>query len=636
MSEQSSGGAYLSPIVQRHLTMTKEVTQRLSIWLGALSSHWALIVFVLCSFMASAAVYQIVVQLERQRANASLEVAAQKLISQLNLTLLQYEHTLTGAVGLFKASEQVNEEEWQQYFSEMVDDSRQSPLISVGYAEQDLMTEETQKRTQAKIQFIEPRNSENRYKKGRNLMRDDAARIAMLMARDEGLAKASKYDFVDSDIKASHLLVYFPIYQNGAEDTTLSEKQSAFLGWIFAEVDMTRLLLNNRSPLFSVYLSHEDDSDRQTASASAWKIQSELAFIDQSWQVLVVSKSGQHRHMSEMRLSVYLVFGLCLFNLMLVAALYALYRTRRELRFKSSVSESDWSKKEQVYLEQINNAEATIERETAYMESVPDAIVVANDEGLIVRANSAAHSLFEYEQGALLGIKVEELMPESIRLKHRAMRRYFQSDPKTRLMDDGNRLTALTDSGEEKSVTIDIIPCSLDRERNVMAVIREVRPEQAGGAALSPVMEQSTIEAKRLSETEQLIEAENQTDDESVNTMDFNSERIDSLTRGKANRIARVSTALKELIEQGDAPIAKALSHIAAGDNAQAKFEVHSMKGAVANYGAVNLAAILARFEKAILGEASQMELEALVCEIRESLSNFSSQAQLWIDQHAQ
>ena len=51
-------------------------------------------------------------------------------------------------------------------------------------------------------------------------------------------------------------------------------------------------------------------------------------------------------------------------------------------------------------------------------ESVPDAIVITNQAGRIVRVNTEEGKLFGYDPDELIGQMVEVLVPERLRAKH--------------------------------------------------------------------------------------------------------------------------------------------------------------------------------------------------------------------------
>ena len=51
----------------------------------------------------------------------------------------------------------------------------------------------------------------------------------------------------------------------------------------------------------------------------------------------------------------------------------------------------------------------------AIVEAAPDALMVVDGEGRIVRANGRAESLFGYTRSELIGSSIELLMPETFR-----------------------------------------------------------------------------------------------------------------------------------------------------------------------------------------------------------------------------
>src|SRR5271165_1814881 len=71
---------------------------------------------------------------------------------------------------------------------------------------------------------------------------------------------------------------------------------------------------------------------------------------------------------------------------------------------------------------------------TDLLETLPDAIVAVDPDGVIVQVNSQAQELFGYERDELIGQKVEMLGPESFRHQHHRHRENFSQAPKTRRM----------------------------------------------------------------------------------------------------------------------------------------------------------------------------------------------------------
>jgi diguanylate cyclase (GGDEF)-like protein/PAS domain S-box-containing protein len=74
------------------------------------------------------------------------------------------------------------------------------------------------------------------------------------------------------------------------------------------------------------------------------------------------------------------------------------------------------------------------------VEASPCALMVVNDEGLIIRVNPATERLFGYEPGELIGQRVEVLVPEQQRSDHAAQRRQFVVEGEDRPMGTGRDL----------------------------------------------------------------------------------------------------------------------------------------------------------------------------------------------------
>jgi PAS domain S-box-containing protein len=78
-----------------------------------------------------------------------------------------------------------------------------------------------------------------------------------------------------------------------------------------------------------------------------------------------------------------------------------------------------WSKKDVTALKVLRDAKLVEARYDGILESMPDAILVANAAGRVVLANRQAEQLFGYARGALRGMVLEHLMPARFRRPHR-------------------------------------------------------------------------------------------------------------------------------------------------------------------------------------------------------------------------
>jgi two-component system cell cycle response regulator len=71
------------------------------------------------------------------------------------------------------------------------------------------------------------------------------------------------------------------------------------------------------------------------------------------------------------------------------------------------------------------------------VEASPCALMVVNDQGVLIRVNRATEQLFGYEAGELIGKPVEVLVPEQRRSDHAAQRRRFEVESESRPMGRG-------------------------------------------------------------------------------------------------------------------------------------------------------------------------------------------------------
>ena len=96
--------------------------------------------------------------------------------------------------------------------------------------------------------------------------------------------------------------------------------------------------------------------------------------------------------------------------------------------------------------------------ELASFDAIPDAVIAVDREGSIVHANVHAGQLFGYDQGRLVGLRLETLLPERFRKRHTGLVGQFFAEPVARPMGRGRELHAIRGDGEEFPVEIAIGP----------------------------------------------------------------------------------------------------------------------------------------------------------------------------------
>lgn len=133
-----------------------------------------------------------------------------------------------------------------------------------------------------------------------------------------------------------------------------------------------------------------------------------------------------------------------------------------------------WSKKDVTRFKVLRDAKLVAARYDGILESMPDAIVMANAAGRIVLANSQAEALFGYPRGALRGMLLEHLMPARLRAAHMAHRCAFVAQPQVRPMGGGRDLYGLRSDGAEFPVEISLSPIDTEEGPLVMSAIRDI------------------------------------------------------------------------------------------------------------------------------------------------------------------
>ncbi len=107
-------------------------------------------------------------------------------------------------------------------------------------------------------------------------------------------------------------------------------------------------------------------------------------------------------------------------------------------------------------------------------ESAPDGIIIVDDQGRMVIANTQAHRMFGYALADLIGRSVEVLLPEARRARHLEYREAYQRHATTRPMGSGLDLVGRRRDGSEFPVEISLSPLRTDDGSLVITVIRDI------------------------------------------------------------------------------------------------------------------------------------------------------------------
>jgi len=119
------------------------------------------------------------------------------------------------------------------------------------------------------------------------------------------------------------------------------------------------------------------------------------------------------------------------------------------------------------------------------IEMAPEAILVADEHGMITYVNSRLEDWFGYGHGELLNQTVEVLLPERFRAGHIVQReRFGVSVNKKRAMGQGRDLLALHKNGQEIPIEAGLGVLNIDGRRHTIVSVIDMRARKATEAEI--------------------------------------------------------------------------------------------------------------------------------------------------------
>lgn len=125
-------------------------------------------------------------------------------------------------------------------------------------------------------------------------------------------------------------------------------------------------------------------------------------------------------------------------------------------------------------LSHLEQADCPDEMYRELLNATPDAILIVDHHGKILKINHATKTLFGYPSNELLGQLIEVLVPTQFRDKHRQHRRAYAKDPRPRLMGGGLDLFGVRKDGSEFSAEISISPVESEQGRIAICAVRDI------------------------------------------------------------------------------------------------------------------------------------------------------------------
>src|SRR3990172_7694646 len=120
-----------------------------------------------------------------------------------------------------------------------------------------------------------------------------------------------------------------------------------------------------------------------------------------------------------------------------------------------------------------------------FLETIPDAAIVADRAGKIMLANSLAYALLGYQPGELPGQSIYALIHET---RTEQVNGFFVS-PRTRPMGTGRKMSARRQDGSEFPIDIMLKPIELDGAPLTVCIVRDITKRLQAEKALRESME---------------------------------------------------------------------------------------------------------------------------------------------------
>ncbi len=112
------------------------------------------------------------------------------------------------------------------------------------------------------------------------------------------------------------------------------------------------------------------------------------------------------------------------------------------------------------------------------LHSLPNGLILVNDQGKIVHINAQMEKMFGYRKEELSGKNLEILMPERFRARHRRHVTDYLANPHVRPMGSGLNLFGLKKDGTEFPVDISLSTLPTEGGLLAMAIVRDITEQK--------------------------------------------------------------------------------------------------------------------------------------------------------------
>ena len=417
-------------------------------------------------------------------ARSRFDLRAAEIVLALKGRMIDYEQVLLGAVGLFAASERVEREEWNAYVRTVQIERAYPGIQGLGFAPY-LRPGPTSDVGRAPVLYLMPLDERNRRALGFDMYSEPARRDAMDRARDSGASALTHalapVEESGADVQIG-ILMYLPVYRNGAAAETVVQRRAALAGFVFATFRIRDLIAGivGIAPGVDIRLADVTDSAgptellrtapggvgaRRTPPLFA---RTDSFFVGQrSWRLDTESLPSLEAEVASNRPRVVLVGGLAITALLLLVV-WSLSTTRehaRELAWHMTVAMRASEERLQLALASSHLALFDWEVAAGLVHLSPEwsAMLGGRTEASMVPIQKL-QSLVHPEDSAAVQAQVQALLADQIdsyRIEHRVLRvdgswKWIESSARVNERGAGGRALRVTganaDIDERKAV----------------------------------------------------------------------------------------------------------------------------------------------------------------------------------------
>jgi len=400
-------------------------------WLHGPTTAWFILAI---SLMITFVAWKISNDYAEQRSKERFQFQVAEAQDAILKRFTNYEQVLRGGLGLFKASNAVELQEWKKYIDALEIDKYFPGTLGVGYAKwlkpsqldshiseirsqgfpNFVVKPEGQRDHYSSIIFLEPFNERNQRAFGYDMYSEPVRREAMQRAMDSGkTALSGKVTLVqetNSGVQAG-FLIYLPHYSQ--EVSSLVDRREYFSGVVYSALrigDLMQGILGIGIPELEftimdgteikeenfLYDTQSHSEIVSLESQSRYNLVNTFEIGGHKWTVLYRSNSVFEQATASSQPTLVAVGGVVI-DFLLFNVILALGRSKKRAQALADFRMNKLSERERQFKAITDNAN--------------DGIISIDENSIIIYVNKSIENMFGFNSGELIGSPLTKLFP---------------------------------------------------------------------------------------------------------------------------------------------------------------------------------------------------------------------------------